>query len=697
MNKLSTKRQLAAIMFTDIVGYTALMGDNSKKALELVHISKEIQKPLVEKHDGKWLKEMGDGALAQFNTALDAVNCAIEIQEQARAKFDGKLRIGIHLGDITIEDEDVYGDGVNVASRLEGIADPGGIYISDAVLKAIQGQIDIKTKYLGEIPLKNVAYDLRTYAIQGVGLPIPADVDKKPSEVSGSKKKYPLWAGIGAALVIIILAFYLYPKYFQKHVDSATDSDEISIAVLPFKNFSGDPELDPFCDGMTDAVISRLTKLKGISKVISMTSVMSYKKTLKTMPEIAAELDVTHILESSFQKSGDQVKVTLQLIDGPSDNHYWSDEFMGVWGDIFGIQAEVAENVARNMGATVSSSELEDIRKLPTNNERAYELYLQARFGAFNIWGSAPQEMKDMLEKAISLDSTFAAPYVELGYYWLSKIVWDGNRDVDYDLCIQNANEYLRYAISLDPENGDGYVYLGAIKLYFEQDLTEARELMIKGVELNPTSYNKQILANTILPALGEFEFARTLILEAMVDSPFDPGVWSGIAINEYFTGNYDKARETLEDKMDMIRAGNNLNNAARIYFGMKEYQKVIEVLNEYLDEYAGMRPSRVVGYLAAANYNIGNSDKFQKLLNELKQQAEVSPVGSPSFHTAFIYAQMGEIDTSFEWLEKAYEDHEVEMYWLKVEPPFEPLHDDPRWQIMLDKVGFPEYVVQYQ
>ena len=179
-------RQLAAIMFTDIVGYTALMGKDSQKALELVRISKEIQKPLVEKYNGKWIKEMGDGVLAQFNTALDAVNCAIEIQKSARAELDAKLRIGIHSGDITIEDDDVYGDGVNVASRLESIADPGGIYISDAILKAIQGQSDVQTKYLGEISLKNVAYEVRTYAIQGVGLPVPdiRKVEKTPKSIN---------------------------------------------------------------------------------------------------------------------------------------------------------------------------------------------------------------------------------------------------------------------------------------------------------------------------------------------------------------------------------------------------------------------------------------------------------------------------------------------------------------------------------
>ena len=142
---------------------------------------------------------------------------------------------------------------------------------------------------------------------------------------------------------------------------------------------------------------------------------------------------------------------------------------------------------------------------------------------------------------------------------------------------------------------------------------------------------------------------------------------------------------------MDIIREGKNLNTAARIYFGMQDYQKVIEVTNEYLNDYAGLRPPRILGYLAAAHYNTGNYDKTQKLLDELMLQADESPVGSPSFHIAFIYAQMGEVDTAFEWLDKTYEDHEVEMYWLKVEPPFEPLYDDPRWQELLDKVGFPE------
>ena len=203
---MSQSRQLAAIMFTDIVGYTALMGKDSDKALELIRISKEIQKPLVEKHNGKWLKEMGDGAMAQFSTALDAVNCSIEIQEIARGKLDAKLRIGIHLGDVTVEEDDVYGDGVNVASRLESIADPGGIYISDSIQKAIQGQTDVRAKYLGEIKLKNVAYGVRTYALQGVGLPVPSFQDnRKPGRFWAGLKGRRVWGPVAWATVVAVL------------------------------------------------------------------------------------------------------------------------------------------------------------------------------------------------------------------------------------------------------------------------------------------------------------------------------------------------------------------------------------------------------------------------------------------------------------------------------------------------------------
>ena len=225
---MSQTRQLAAIMFTDIVGYTALMGQDSNKALELVRISKEIQKPLVEKHNGKWLKEMGDGAMAQFSTALDAVNCAIEIQKSARAELDAKLRIGIHLGDVTVEENDVHGDGVNVASRLESIADPGGIYISESIEKAIQGQTQIQTKYLGEIKLKNVRYNVRTYALQGVGLPLPPTINKRQKAIAFNPK----WVAAISTILLISVTVAYFIRISQMGLDNTkTTATHLQIAL----------------------------------------------------------------------------------------------------------------------------------------------------------------------------------------------------------------------------------------------------------------------------------------------------------------------------------------------------------------------------------------------------------------------------------------------------------------------------------
>jgi len=227
---MSQERVLAAIMFTDLVGYTALMGKDSAKALELVHISKEIQKPLVEKHHGKWLKEMGDGAMAQFNSALDAVNCALEIQRLSRADLEADLRIGIHSGDITIEIDDVYGDGVNVASRLESIADPGGIYVSDAIQKAIKGQSDVQAKYLGEVKLKNVDYDVRTYALQGVGLPIPNFPRKrlKPGRFKTELKQRDNRRPLIITFVIVLLLLLITSSYILIRVIHNYDHNHYS-------------------------------------------------------------------------------------------------------------------------------------------------------------------------------------------------------------------------------------------------------------------------------------------------------------------------------------------------------------------------------------------------------------------------------------------------------------------------------------
>jgi len=462
-------RQLAAIMFTDIVGYTALMGRDSNKALELVRISKEIQKPLVEKHHGQWLKEMGDGALVKFSTALDAVNCAIDIQRTSRADFDGKLRIGIHSGDITMENNDVYGDGVNVASRLESIADPGGIYISESIEKAFQGQTDVQAKYLGEIKLKNVAYGVRTYAVQGVGLPIPEV--KEDKELSGhfwaevqrrgvvraavayivvalllilllreaqnwmtlpdlsltilvnglvvgfplalylawnyerspegfikttsqqswqnplkSSQRKPLTGTLFVLVLLLVAGFlYLYPKksspnQIQETAESSFTPITIakSIAVLPFDNFSQKKEENQYlCDGFMEEILNHLSKVKTL-QVRSRSSVEQYRKNRPTSPEIAQKLHVSYLLEGSVQRIGDELKVVVQLILAVEDRHIWQESFEEPIEDIFQMQSNIAQRVARELQIVLTPEEENLINTPPTENLKAYDFFLRA-------------------------------------------------------------------------------------------------------------------------------------------------------------------------------------------------------------------------------------------------------------------------------------------------------------------------------
>ena len=374
---MSTERQLAAVMFTDIFGYTSKMGNNLEKTLELVRISREIQKPLVEKYHGKWIKEMGDGVLARFNTALDAVNCALDIQKMARAELDAKLRIGIHLGDIVIENDDIYGDGVNVASRLESMADPGGIYLSNAVFQAIQGQSDVQTEFLGEVEFKNVAYSVRTYAVQGVGLPLPEYKEKGKVLKKGNPKKttYTIVAALVLA-VIGIFFIYLFPKLnvggpeAEKPEAPSTlvynPGINRSIAVLPFADMSPNGDQEWFSDGMMEEILNSLVQIEDLN-VISRTTAMRYKGSEKSLKEIGKELGVAHILEGSVRRLDDQLRITVQLIDVESDLHLWSENYDRTMEDVFAIQSEVAQQIAASLHADISPETRLRIERQPTS------------------------------------------------------------------------------------------------------------------------------------------------------------------------------------------------------------------------------------------------------------------------------------------------------------------------------------------
>ena len=474
---MSQSRQLAAIMFTDIVGFTTLMGNDDVRAIEILKKNRELQKPIVEQFNGRWIKELGDGVMASFNTVSDAVNAAIKIQETCAVTNDFLLRIGIHLGEVIFENDDVFGDGVNIASRIVSLAEPGGIYVSGKIYAEIKNQKSIESVFLGMYDLKNVASSVEIFAISNPGIAIPLKEKLKlqkaaaPVINSSSKKRMVLVS----ALIIVLVLFGIY--YFKFNSHTGKSAEVKSIAVLPFINLSSDKNDEYFADGMCDEILTNLSKI-GDLKVISRTSVLQYKNTKKNLREIAEELGVNNILEGSVQKSNDRIRINVQLINAKTDEHLWAESYDRENKDVFSIQSEIAKTIAREMNATLSEKEKSLIEEKPTENLQAYDLYLRGKKYADAEVSNREEEnirmdnMDRMFRAAFRLDPTFVEAYFELIGSYLD-IYWNGyeTNNVTYKIKAKNLLDTL---LALNVDKPAVHLANGYYKYHGERDYSGA-------------------------------------------------------------------------------------------------------------------------------------------------------------------------------------------------------------------------------
>ena len=673
-----TKRQLAAIMFTDIVGYTALMGKSSKKALELVRISKEIQKPLVKKYNGKWLKEMGDGALAQFSTALDAVNCAVEIQEHARAKFDGKLRIGVHLGDITIENDDVYGDGVNVASRLESIADPGGIYISDAILKAIQGQSDAQTKYLGEVKLKNVAYGVRTYALQGVGLPLPKEISNQVVKGRSISKSMFMTVSI-TVLVIMAIGLFLFLNSGKTRLVSGSTQDmiginEISIAVLPFENMSGDSDQEMICDGLTEEIIHHLSVINIFDKVISRGSVMTFKDSEKTTPEIASLLDVNLILEGSYRQFGERIKITAQLIEASTDNHLWSEIYERPIGDIFDIQSDIAKNIASKLIGELSPGENYLIRRNRTDNVKAFELYQLGRFYWNKRTGEDYHLSLDYFRQAIEEDPEYGLAYAGMADSYNLMAV---QGYIDKKEGRDKAVDLSKKALELDGQIAEAHNVLASIYTYIDRDWEAADQEYLKAIEINPNYPTVHHYYSEHLSLIGQHDQARQHINKALELDPLSFVIRYVSAKLYFHRGQFQEAQIDLQRCKELNHGEDHLWIAEydfRINRELGNEQKAFDGFKRLYGNFAGlMEPKEMDSIYQDSGLN-----------GLIERRIELSEF---LWEKPGLYGILGNDEKALEWLEIAVNKGESHSEF-PFQYEFRNLHSNPRYQALLRKIG---------
>ena len=687
---MPAKRQLAAIMFTDIVGYTMIMGDSEDKALQLLQKNQKIQKSLIEKFGGKYLKEIGDGVLASFNSASDAVFCALAIQNVTKYDSDLTLRVGIHLGDVIFKKKDVLGDGVNITSRIADITPPSEIYVSDTVFKNIKNLEGVNTELIAEENLKNVDEPVIIYKVKAAGAEqIEPEFSYDPPEVYKNKaNKLSKFQFISLIILLgaILVFYFIYTQIeTEPEKEKAIPTNiEKSVAVLPFSDMSPNKDQEYFSDGMMEEILTHLYKIGGI-KVTSRISSMQYKQVDQTIPEIGNELGVAHILTGSVRKDEGRVRISVQLIDVTTDQQIWAENYDRDFSDVFSIQSEVAKQIANILKAEISPEVVERIEVAHTNNIEAYNLFLQGHYYLYQ--NPSFEKARTLLEKALNLDPNMAPAYADLGYYWLVQGSWVG--DLRPENLLENALANLNIALKLDENYAVTHVYLSMIYLWYQWDFNKAEDSWNEFYRLNPSSIEWITNYVDLLNASGKFEKALIMSKKAIKIDPNSAANWSGTGLSYYFSGEPENAIQHYYTAINLFSTPTIMNEAGRIFLYTGNYSEVISILNKYLES-SNLRPPRTIGNKAIAFFHLNQLDSTQSILAELIERSSKSPVGSPSFYIAMVYAQMGKIDKAFTWLDKAYESREVEMYWLKVDPLFLSLHSDSRWIDMIEKIGIP-------
>ena len=561
---MNQSRQLAAIMFTDIVGYTSMMGSDENKAIAVIkHYNATLEKWVTHFH-GQIINYYGDGSLCIFSSATDAVKCSIEIQQELKTEPAVPLRIGLHVGEVFFEDAKALGDGVNVASRIQSLGQASTILFSKEIYDKIKNQPEFKSVSLGKFDFKNVDESMEAFALTNEGLIVPkrnemeGKVKNEMSSASGASIKK--WM-IGAIAGILLLAIgYLIKGSFN--TSSGNELDK-SLAVLYFNNMSQEKDQEYFSDGITEEIIAHVAKIKDI-RVISRTSVLQYKGKSLNLKQIAKELNVTTILEGSVRKSGDKIRVTAQLIDANTDQHLWAETYDREMKDIFDVQSEIARMIAQKLKIAISSEASEKIDRVPTKNIEAYEkfqkgfYYMYKKF--YNNHEMADfEKSKQFFEEAIQLDSNYAEAYAGLAEAYDE--LRNKMRDSSPPGITVLKEKLARKALMLNPNSSFVNTAMAwAILHRTKEDFDSCFYFLAKAYELDPRNSLTNInLVYILMDKLGLNKVAVPFILNAIKDDPLDPDhyrllgdAYSALRMDKEATIAYQKSYE-LTDGLLMV------------------------------------------------------------------------------------------------------------------------------------------------
>ncbi len=560
------ERKLAAIFSADVKGYSRLMGEDEIATVRTLTAYREVMTALIQAHRGRVVDSPGDNMLAEFASVVDAVQCATEIQQELTVRNaelpihrQMAFRIGINVGDVLTENGRLYGDGINIAARLEGLAEAGGICLSEAAYTQVKNKLALGYEYIGEQPVKNIAEPVRAYKVRmepDAAAPLPT-IQKQPAQPPVAAKPTSRY-GLGAALTVAVLLAvgvgglvlrHLYaPSSLPpaqvpiKETPSLSLPNKPSIVVLPFTNMSNDPEQEYFSDGITEDITTGLAKISSLF-VIARNSAFTYKGKATKVQDVSREMGVQYVLEGSVRRTDEQLRVTAQLIDGLTGSHLWAERFDRPMQDIFAVQDEVVQKVVTTLKLQLTLWEQGRLVRKRTENLEAYDFYLR---GVESYWranfGTKKELNKQarlMFEHATELDPTYAEAYTWLGWtYWLEWFYrWNPTPET-----LERAEALAQQAIALDDALPSPHSILGIVYLWkkqHDQALAEAQ----RAVALDPNDADSYVNLGSILYFSGRPEEAIEAIEQAMRLNPRHPILYVfNLSIAYRVAGRYEEA-----------------------------------------------------------------------------------------------------------------------------------------------------------
>jgi adenylate cyclase len=605
---------------------------------ELANAKRQRHKTVLEtamkKYGGKILQYYGDGTLCIFSSAIEGVHCAISIQEQLTREPRVDLRIGIHTGDILVEDDGVYGDGVNIASRIETLSVPGGVFISERVYDDIKNQKDITAREIGSFELKNVQHPVRVFAISNPGFSVPSR-----NEIKGK-------------------------------LNQPTNR----LAVLPFENLSPDPENEYFSDGMTEELIDAFSKVSGLL-VTSRTSCFAFKKKHEDAREIGTKLNVNKILEGSVRKSGNRVRITAQLINAADGYHIWSETFDRDLDDIFEVQDEIARIIVNKLRESITEKPAqEQFVKPVTENLEAYSLYLKGVYLRNKLTPPDVRKAIEYFEQAIELDSHFAYAYA----YCASCYAQLGAMgQMSPPKAFESAHRYADKALELDDTLAEAYSIKGASYMFYDWNWDKAYDYLTKALQLNPGSSITSLILSIYYQSHGRLDEAVKTIENALVRDPLSIMLMDALAEKYFYAQRYDDAVRQAEKLLELDPRMRHALEIKGFCLGLTEgwdktmhiFEQVYRLTNHPLK---GLTP------LAYAYAKTGQLEKAMECVSKLEERLAEEPESVVEADLAFVWSALGNKDKAFDYLFRAV-DKRMQVAYGFYSPLVEEMMKDPR------------------